>query len=52
MVCRLKAATVLALIVEGQMLRAIAFDHFRILGVSQHSASPARLAGAALLVLA
>lgn len=51
MVPRLGAATVLALIVVGQMLGAIAFDHFGILGVAQHAASPARLAGAALLIL-
>lgn len=51
MVPRLGAATVLALIVVGQMLGAIAFDHFGILGVAQHTASPARLAGAALLIL-
>ncbi|MEW6644214.1 MAG: DMT family transporter [Pseudomonadota bacterium] len=51
MVPRLGAATVLALIVVGQMIGSLAFDHFGILGVPQHSASPVRLAGAALLVL-
>ena len=48
---RLGAATVLALIVIGQMVGSLAFDHFGVLGVPQHPASPARLAGAALLIL-
>jgi len=50
MVPRLGAATVLALIVVGQMLGSLAFDHFGLLGVPQHPASLARLAGAALLL--
>ena len=48
---RLGAATVLALIVVGQMLGSLAFDHFGLLGVPQHPASLARLAGAAFLLL-
>jgi bacterial/archaeal transporter family-2 protein len=48
---RLGAATVLALIVVGQMIGSIAFDHFGLFGVPQHDASPIRLAGAALLIL-
>lgn len=51
MLPRLGAATVLALIVVGQMIASLAFDHFGIFGVPQHSANPVRLAGAALLVL-
>lgn len=51
MVPRLGAATVLALIVVGQMLGSLAFDHFGLLGLAQHPASPVRLAGAALLIL-
>ncbi|RZN32373.1 DMT family transporter [Bradyrhizobium sp. Leo121] len=51
MVPRLGAATVLALIVVGQMIGSLAFDHFGVLGIPQHSANPVRLAGAALLVL-
>jgi transporter family-2 protein len=47
---RLGAATVLALIVVGQMLGALAFDHFGLLGLPQHPASLARLAGAAFLL--
>ena len=50
MVPRLGAATVLALIVVGQMLGSLAFDHFGLLGLPQHPASPIRLAGAALLI--
>jgi bacterial/archaeal transporter family-2 protein len=48
---RLGAATVIALIVAGQMLGSLAFDHFGLLGVPLHPVNPARLAGAALLVL-
>ena len=51
MVPRLGAATVLALIVVGQMLGSLAFDHFGLLGVPQHPADLTRLAGAAFLLL-
>lgn len=51
MVPRLGAATVLALIVVGQMIGSLAFDHFGLLGLSQHPVSPTRLAGAASLIL-
>ena len=51
MVPRLGAATVLALIVVGQMLGSLAFDHFGLLGLAQHPATPIRLAGAALLIV-
>ncbi len=51
MVPRLGAATVLALIVVGQMLGSLVFDHFGLLGVPQHPASLTRLAGAAVLIL-
>ena len=47
---RLGAALVVALIVLGQMLGALAFDHFALLGVPENPISPARLADAALLV--
>src|ERR1700685_1792149 len=47
---RLGAAVVVALIVLGQMLGALAFDHFALLGVPENPVSPMRLAGAALLV--
>ena len=45
---RLGAATVVALIVVGQMLGSLAFDHFGLLGVPQHAASPLRILGAGL----
>jgi transporter family-2 protein len=47
---RLGAALVVALIVLGQMLGALAFDHFALLGVPENPISLTRLAGAALLV--
>ena len=43
MVPRLGAATTLALIVVGQMTGALVFDHFGVLGIQQHAASPIRL---------
>jgi len=42
---------VLALIVVGQMLCSLVFDHFGLLGVPQQPASLTRLGGAALLIL-
>ena len=51
MVPRFGAATVLALIVVGQMLGSLTFDHFGLLGIPQHPANPIRLAGAAFLIL-
>jgi transporter family-2 protein len=51
MVPRLGAATVLALIVVGQMLGSLALDHFGLFGLSQHPVNPTRLAGAVSLIL-
>jgi bacterial/archaeal transporter family-2 protein len=51
MVPRFGAATVLALIVVGQMVGSLTFDHFGLLGIPQHSANPIRLVGAAFLIL-
>lgn len=51
MVPRLGVALVLALIIVGQMLGSLAFDHFSLMGVPLHPANPVRLAGAAFLVL-
>src|SRR5690242_1244199 len=45
MVPRIGAATVLALIVVGQMLGSLVFDHFGLLGLPQHPANLTRLAG-------
>jgi len=47
---RLGAATFFALLIAGQMIGSIAFDHFGLLGVPVHPISAVRLAGAALLV--
>ncbi len=48
---RLGAATVLALIVVGQMLGSLVFDHFGLFGVPQHTANLTRFAGTAFLIL-
>ena len=50
MLPRFGAATVLALIVVGQMLGSLRFDHFGLLGIPQHPVNPIRLAGAAFLI--
>jgi bacterial/archaeal transporter family-2 protein len=47
---RLGAAMVIALIVAGQMIASLTFDHFGLLGVPLHPASFSRLIGAGLLV--
>lgn len=46
----LGAATLIALIVAGQMLATVALDHFGAFGLEQHPVSTARLIGAALLI--
>jgi transporter family-2 protein len=46
----LGAATFIALLVTGQMITAMAFDHFGLFGLVQRSADLARVLGAALLV--
>jgi transporter family-2 protein len=50
MVPRLGAATTLALIIGGQMLGSLAFDHMGPLGVPQHPVTPQRLVGVVLLI--
>ena len=50
LVPRLGTATFVALLVAGQMLSSLVFDHYGLLGVTQHPAAPSRLLGAALLV--
>lgn len=50
LVPRLGAATFFALLIAGQMLGSVAFDHFGVLGVPVHPVSVVRIAGAALLV--
>jgi bacterial/archaeal transporter family-2 protein len=50
LVPQLGAATFFALLIAGQMVGSIAFDHFGLLGVPVHAVSVLRIAGAALLV--
>jgi len=47
---RIGAATVVALIVVGQLLGSLAFDHFGLLGVPVHEIGPLRVVGATLLI--
>jgi transporter family-2 protein len=47
---RLGAASTVALVVAGQMLASLVFDHFGLLGLAQHPASTPRLLGAAMLI--
>jgi transporter family-2 protein len=47
---RLGAATVVALIVMGQMLGSVAFDHYGWMGLPEHPADWQRILGALLLV--
>lgn len=46
----LGAATLLALVVAGQMSAAVIMDHFGAFGLSQHSLSISRLLGVALVI--
>jgi transporter family-2 protein len=46
----LGAATLIALVVAGQMTAAITLDHFGAFGLAAHPVSLSRLAGAALLI--
>lgn len=46
----LGAATLIALVVAGQMAAAIALDHFGAFGLATHPVSLSRVAGAALLI--
>lgn len=47
---RLGATNMLGLILAGQMLAALALDHFGVLGYPLHPLSPGRIAGVLLLV--
>jgi transporter family-2 protein len=46
----LGAATLLALVVAGQMSAAVLMDHFGAFGLAQHSVSVSRLIGVALII--
>lgn len=47
---QLGAATFFAVLIAGQMIGSMAFDHFGLLGVPVHPISAVRIGGAALLV--
>jgi transporter family-2 protein len=47
---RVGAATSIALIVAGQMLTSVTFDHFGLLGLTQHPIGAIRVVGAVLLL--
>jgi transporter family-2 protein len=46
---RVGAASLFALVVGGQLLTALIYDQFGLLGLNRHSFSPAKLAGVLLL---
>jgi transporter family-2 protein len=47
---QLGAATFISLLVAGQMVGSLLFDHFGLFGIPQHPIDLTRLAGAALLI--
>lgn len=47
---RLGAATLVAVVVAGQIAASLILDHYGAIGFPQHSVNPMRLLGAALLV--
>lgn len=47
---KLGAATLLSLVVAGQMVAAIVLDHFGLVGFAQHAVNGWRILGAALLI--
>ncbi|WP_342149577.1 DMT family transporter [Methylorubrum sp. SB2] len=47
---RIGAASLIALIIVGQMLASLAFDHFGLMGVPVHEANVFRILGAVLLI--
>jgi transporter family-2 protein len=50
LVPNLGAATFFALLITGQLLASVAFDHFGLLGLAQRSIDLPRLIGVALLI--
>ena len=50
LVPKIGAATFIALLVAGQMLASVAFDHFGLLGLTQRPVDLTRLIGVALLI--
>jgi len=52
MVPKLGAATVMTLLVVGQMMGSLVFDHFGLLGVPRHPINLSRVLGAGCLIIA
>ncbi|WP_373318332.1 DMT family transporter [Methylobacterium haplocladii] len=50
LVPQLGAATFIALLIAGQMLASVTFDHFGWLGLAERPIDPTRLIGVALLI--
>jgi transporter family-2 protein len=50
LVSRLGAATVIALLIAGQLIGSIVFDHFGLFGLPEHHVTLPRALGAALLL--
>jgi transporter family-2 protein len=50
LVPKLGAATFIAVLVAGQMLASVAFDHFGLLGLAQRPLDVPRMIGVALLI--
>jgi len=48
---RVGATTMTGLVIAGQVIASLVLDHFALLGFAEHPAGPARLCGAALLVV-
>lgn len=48
---RLGATTTMGLIVAGQLMSSLVFDHFGLLGFPQHTMSPMRILGVILLIV-
>ncbi len=51
LVPRIGTAAFVALLVTGQMLASLVFDHYGLFGVPRHPLDPVRLSGAFLLVV-
>lgn len=51
LVPRLGAATFVALLVAGQMLSSVLFDHYGLFGIAQRSVDLSRLLGSVLLII-
>lgn len=48
---KLGAANVMCLMIAAQLIASLLLDHYGLIGFTQHSINPARMAGALLLVV-